>query len=311
MPKTIIETHKLYNGEVELLYYPNSHAYKVNGDKKIGVSSIPDIIDKPGLRHYYMNEALEFLRMTLDPNNTGEFINVTNIEKWDGWCALAKVYHKQKSNRGKENGTRIHAWLESFMIAMRDNAPAPLFPESVTVLPIVNGMTWDQLIKNEINLEFNNLIEALKEFVHWFENHKVKVVAFEEIVYSRRYDYAGRYDAILEIDGKLYLVDFKTNNPTKDYPNGIFPEMFCQIGGYDVARTEEYAPELDTKNQSMFDGHAVFNFSKKTGRFSKQMLDGEDVRVNRAWFVNTLGTKRGAQYYTRKLSMQYKENRSK
>lgn len=306
MPKTIIETHKLYNGRVELLYYPTSHAYKVNGDKKMGVSSVPDIIDKPGLRYYYMNEALSHVYRSLVPGNDGKIVTPT-IKELEKALIASKMAHKTKSDRGKENGTRIHEWLEEFLIAFRDRKAAPVLPTSIKLKS--NPKTWDEIAKYEVGLEFNNLIDALNEFVGWFNNHEIEVVALEDIVYSEKYDYAGRFDAILRIDGQLILVDFKSNNPSQFYPDGIFPEMFCQIGGYDIARTEEYAPDLHIKNQSMFDGHAIFNFSKKTGRFKKKFVGEEEVKANRLWFLHALGTKRLDQYFVRKMSTQYKENR--
>jgi hypothetical protein len=316
MPKTIIEKIQLYvkhpDGPVEMLYYPTSHAYKVNGDKKMGVSSVPDIIDKPGLRHYYMNEAIGEIKRSifLQPNDFTNY-NTGFYTMWSDIESRAKVAHQVKSTRGKENGTRIHLWLENFLIAKRDNLPVPALPVPRAVKAESQCTSWEDALQNEIDHEWNNLIEALSQFIHWYNNHNIEIVAFEQIIYSRQYDYAGRFDAILRIDGKLYLVDFKTNNPTSDYPDGIFPDMFCQIGGYDVGWVEEHYPELHKQNKSIFDGHAVFNFSKKTGKFNKRFVGEEEVRVNRNWFVHTLGTKRGEQYHVRKMSKRYKENRSK
>lgn len=316
MGKTVVDNHKLYlnnpnlpDGKkfIELLYYPNSHAYKVDGVKLIGVSSIPDVIDKPGLRFYYMNEALNYIKRVLIPNKDGKFVMPVSEDEWDTFVKEAKSAHKTKSDRGKENGTRIHAWLEEFCIAKRDGLDLPALPERIEILK--NPKTWVELDVIEVNTEWNNLVDALEEFIGWYEKHEIEVVALEQLVFSYRYQYAGRFDAILRIDGKLTLVDFKTNNPSQEFPQGIFPEMYDQIAGYDIAYTEEFYPDLDKANQSVFDAHAVFNFNKKKGRFYKKFIDADDIKVNRSWFIHTLGTKRGQQHNVRKLSMKYRENK--
>lgn len=316
--KTVVESHKLYVGHpklpdgqkfIEILYYPNSHAYKENGEVLIGVSGVSDIIDKMGLRYYYMNEAINSLTRYLIPNNDGVFVTPVGVENWEAAVKEAKSAHMIRSGRGKDNGTRTHAWLEEFLIAKRDGKPVPELPKSYDIPPKTKGLTYEQLDEIEVKQEYNNLVEALSQFISYFDNHEIEVVALEQLVFSRRYRYAGRFDAILRIDGKLYLVDFKTNNPTSEFPDGIFPEMFCQIGGYDIAYTEEFYPDLDDKNQSCFDGHAVFNFSKKTGKFSKMFVDVEAVAHDRAAFTHALGLKRVMQHKVRQMSMKYKENR--
>lgn len=318
--KTVIENHKLYEGHpalpegqkfIEILYYPTSHAYKESGETLMGVSGVVGIIEKEGLRRYYMNEAIVSLTRNLVPDNDEVFKLPESMKDWEDACKKSKNAHKTRSDRGKENGTFTHSWLEEFLIAKRDGTPAPDLPKQYEVPKKVPGMTWEQVDEIEVKLEFNNIVEALSQFIHYCEQHTIEVVALEQLIFSYRYRYAGRFDAILRIDGKLYLVDFKTNNPTADFPDGVFPEAFIQIGGYDTAYTEEFYPELDKQNQSVFDGHAVFNFSKKTGKFNKRFDLDEDVRLNRSGFIHSLGLKRVVQHKNRKMSMKYKENRQK
>lgn len=318
MPKTVVESYKLYEGHpdlpdgqkfIEVLYYPTSHAYKVGGEKLIGVSGVSDHIEKPGLRFYYMNEAIGYLTRSLVPANDGVFQLPESADAWKTTCTEAKSAHKVRSDRGKENGTRTHSWLELFLIAKRDKTEVPALPEQFDIPKSTPGMSYEQLTEIEVKKEFNNLVEALSQFIDWHEKHDVEVVALERLVFSLDHRYAGRFDAILKIDGKTYLVDFKTNNPTADYPNGIYPEMFCQIGGYDVAWTQEMAPEKHHKNESGLDGHAVFNFNKKTGKFYKHYQEGDDLKLNRNWFIHVLASKRTQQHKVRTMSMMYKENR--
>lgn len=339
---TVIEKQEIYknhprlpkdeNGNfirdhIPMWYYPNSHAYKIDGDKKIGVSTVKDIIKSDGLAHYFKAEAIKYFRRKLIPMNDGKLVLPT-AEEFEEMCKAAGSAHMDKSQRGIDAGNLADEWLEKYLIAHRDGTdkPAPLEPMEVVKKDKVEVIKsaadfdlpdkdadkykqdpWLYEVDKQLAFERNNLVKALEEFVEWMGEHEVEVVKLQGLIYSLRYDYAGRFDAILRIDGKLYLVDFKTNNPAWEYPKGVFPDMFCQLGGYDVGYTEENYPDLDAKNESCFDGHAIFNFNKQTGKFYREF--SFDVKVNRAWFIHTLGTKRGFQHHMRNLSLKYKENR--
>ena len=147
-------------------------------------------------------------------------------------------------------------------------------------------------------MDNNNIVDAIDAFIGWLGEHDVKVLQVEKIIYSIEYDFCGRFDAILEIDGKVYLIDFKTSNPSRDFQEGVYPENFAQLGGYDIAFTEEF-PDFHV------DGHAIFNLSKKTGKLAIKY--SEDREVNRDFFLGTLTTKRGMQYHTNLLKWVDKE----
>lgn len=80
---------------------------------------------------------------------------------------------------------------------------------------------------------------AYRSFVEWFEGLKPTVVNVEEVVYSEKFQYAGTYDCMLNIDGKNCLCDLKTTNPSKKAPNGVYGEYFIQLGAYAYAHEEQ------------------------------------------------------------------------
>lgn len=43
----------------------------------------------------------------------------------------------------------------------------------------------------------------------------------------------------MKIDGKVCLVDLKTTNSSRKAPNGIYAEMFVQLGAYAYAYNEQ------------------------------------------------------------------------
>jgi len=59
-------------------------------------------------------------------------------------------------------------------------------------------------VKNEA---INN---SFKNFLQWKLEHKIKVKKLEFIVYSKKHKVAGTADALLQVDGKLGLYDWKT-----------------------------------------------------------------------------------------------------
>ena len=121
----------------------------------------------------------------------------------------AEGAYKLKSDKGKDVGSEVHRAIELFM---RGEPEVPSDPMS---------------------------IKAYKAFIKWFGETKPRVLATEQIIYSKELDYAGTYDALLEIDGKVILCDVKTTNASRHAPQGIYPEMFLQLGGYSLAHHEE------------------------------------------------------------------------
>lgn len=297
--------------EIELLYYPNSHAYKKDNERLLGVSGIKSIMASDGLAHYFKAEAIKYFRRKFNPMNDGKLVFPETLEEFEVMAKAAGTAHTAKSQRGMDTGTFIHEWLEKWCIAHRDGLPKPDLPPKMEEPdkkdPKYATDAWAYEDDLQVTKERNNLVSALEEFIEFTTEHTIEVIDLERIVMSLSYEYAGRFDAILRIDGKLYLVDFKTSNPSWDYPKGVFPDFFCQIGLYDVAYTEEHHWDLHQKNESPFDGHAVFNFNKQTGKFYREY--SFDTKINRSWAIHTLGTKRGYQHHVRNLSLKYKENR--
>ena len=307
MGKTVVETYELYGGEVKLDFLPNSHTYKVDGEKKIGVTTITGIINKPALMLWPRDEMLMELtrRLVKNPMSMGikkVTFSVEQIEETLGKASNAYLY---KQKRGTDAGTAGHDWLEHWLLAIQNGTEQPARLEPIDIKATF-GAAPDEYDDEYIRAtDHNNIVKAIENFIAWFENNDVEVVDVERIVYSRQYDFCGKFDALLRIDGNLILVDFKTSNPSMEFQEGIYPENFAQLGGYDVALTEEF-PDMQ------IDGHAIFNLSKKNGQFTIKTLSGDIERQkNRDFFLATLLVKRGMQDRTRLLSSKYRENEKK
>ena len=126
-----------------------------------------------------------------------------------------------KSDFGKDIGTEVHSAIERYLTGT---------------------------INTGVSKEAE---KAFMAFRNWFENTNLKAIATEQAVYSRSRQYCGTFDALLEIEGKLVLVDFKTTNVSayalkkgKDW-TGLYPEDFMQLGFYSQAYHEAQDQEID------------------------------------------------------------------
>lgn len=99
-------------------------------------------------------------------------------------------------------GTAVHAWIEAVLTI---EVP-PMFCPGDTV----------------------QLFEA---FCRWLDKTQPETVATELFVYSTRHGYAGSADYICEIDGELWIIDFKTSKSLHD-------SMGLQLAAYRQAYEE-------------------------------------------------------------------------
>ena len=67
--------------------------------------------------------------------------------------------------------------------------------------------------------------EAVVSFVEWANEAKPKFLHKEMTVVSKEYGYAGTVDCIAEINGEVYVIDWKTSQY-------IWPEYELQVSAY-------------------------------------------------------------------------------
>lgn len=199
------------------------HQYSVT-DTKLGTKNVPmrgvtdikrTIIAKPGLMRWPMDMAIAHIRAVIHD------VDVDMPEEVENMLEQAQRAHTHKSDKGKDIGTEVHGAIERYLTGN-----------------VNTGVSHDGE-------------KSYMAFVKWFESTNLKTVAVEQAVYSRQYQYCGKYDAILEIEGDTVLVDFKTTNVSpyalrkkKEY-TGLYPEDFMQLGFYSQAWHEAGGQRLD------------------------------------------------------------------
>lgn len=171
------ESHSLYEGAVELRYYPRAHKYVacIRGReyKVPSVTTALGVLDKPALIPWAVNQAIEFIRPAISPG-------VEHAESY-----LEEVYARAKrasrTARGvaADIGTQAHAILERY--------PDCGIPPDGPVGCCVRGA------------------------LDWIAGNEVEFVGRECLAYSRRHRYSGRFDGLVRVKGILSLIDYKTS----------------------------------------------------------------------------------------------------
>jgi hypothetical protein len=202
--------YKLYDGEVEVKFNVGNHQYFVDGKKTQGVTTILGVLGKPQLIYWAVDCAIKNLQAVLD---AGERIDESHLES-------AKSAHVTAKTTAGDTGATVHRWVECYLKGMN-----PAMPEG-------------------------DALNSVNAFLTWEKSHQVEWMELERVVYSRQFDYVGRFDAIAKIDGKLSLIDFKTSK-------SIYPEMLFQVSAYRQA----YEEEVGKKEMQ----NVILRFDKITG----------------------------------------------
>lgn len=219
----------MYDNQVTITFYPNSHIYKVDGDNILSVSAIVWVLDKPALIYRATWLTRDYL-IELYNNN----IPITSEE-----IIRASNMHKEKKAEATYTGTLVHNYVEQYT-----RWETPEIPE-------------DEWTKN-----------CILAFLQWKTDHNVEFILQEKLVYSMKYWYVGRFDAIIRVDWKVYLADYKTSKQFMPM------EMWMQTAWYLQALQEETGMELD--------GRMILRFDKITGDFEVHIL--EDYEADREAF---------------------------
>lgn len=245
----MITKTKLYDGKVELVFDDVKHTYEANGKIIFGVTSITGVLDKPALMYWSANMGSEFANKALVVGMTIDELNKPAILEG------IKTAFRQKSKEAADIGTAVHKYLEEYLNA---------------------GINGDPLPKMPVNEHIRKAIEA---FLEWTKENKVKFIAAERKIYSKKHGYAGTLDALGYVNGELCIIDFKTSS-------GIYPEMFIQTSAYAEAVNEEDKSKITTcyivrvpKDGSEFevqkDDHMKLNFDSFLGcltNYKRQMF---------------------------------------
>lgn len=172
-----METYKLYDGKIELVFEDSKHTYKANGEIVPGVTGVLGVIAKPALMYWAVNMGIEYLQKFLNPGVAYDEIQIKTLLEG------ARTAHKTFKENAGDIGSLVHEAIETYI---KTGVKTELFNEKAKV--------------------------AFDNFLKWQKDNNVKFIDSERKIYSKKYKYAGTMDFSCIIDGKYYVGDTKTSS---------------------------------------------------------------------------------------------------
>lgn len=237
-----------YKGKITIDFYEAKHQYIVRetGERPISVTAVTGIIDK--------SRPLIIWATRLAGNHILEKLK-NGIVITEAIIQEAINQHQVVKKEAASIGSQVHDWAEQYIGAKAKNRKELEMPKDEKVL--------------------NGVIAFLK----WVEEHKIKFLDSEKLVYSKKHGYVGIMDCKFTMGDEKHKIihcgDFKTSK-------AIYNEYRYQVAAYQEADTEESKEIYGTK--------WLMRFDKETGEFEAHEF-GEHKKDFEA-FLGALAVKR-------------------
>lgn len=174
--------------------------YQLDGKPLTGVTTITGVQDKP----FLVTWAAKLAYLDSFKKTKKEIRDVLKLKNYA---------HVVSSKESTDKGTIAHDYIERFIKHYIEKGK----------------YKREKIEKGEIQ-------NSVYRFYAWAKKEKVEFIGSEVSVYSQKFWFAGSFDFICKINGKLLLGDFKTSKQ-------IDGTYFAQGAGYIIA-VEELDPEL-------------------------------------------------------------------
>lgn len=188
------------------------HRYTLDGEWLPGVTTILGVLDKPALPWWGMQTGVRGIVSLIDRGlievGDGEFVDVDGNALDDAALVKLLTTHKLTVNHVKESagarGSIAHDQLERHG---RDGTP-------------IRPAKAPEEVRGYVRSAALFLAEFSPEFL-----------ANEVMVWSPTRWFAGTFDAIVRIDGELWMIDYKTSKR-------VYESHHLQLAAYEGARRE-------------------------------------------------------------------------
>ncbi len=253
-------TQEIIKGKDTIIYYPDSHKYRLKGEKTylISPSSIVSMLDKSeALLIWASRLTVDYARQYIDQNELVEM----NVEQVIELVETAAGQHKVKKEEAADVGSLIHEYAEQFAKFKLGGTARPEVPDIHTMFP-GNSEETNNLMQEQVE-------NGIKAFLTWVKDHNVEYVHAEYFVYNPEVGYAGRTDAIAKVDGELTILDYKTGKR-------IYSSHRYQAAGYYLA--VQHDGIHPTKS-------AILLFNKEDGSFLYESYDEKEINADAEVFL--------------------------
>lgn len=247
----------LYDKTIKIEFNENNHRYLINGKPGSGISvtAATGCLDKPALKFWSVKMMKEHLISWLD------LTEAFSQELLREQIEIGAKAHTKFKDEAATMGSLVHDFAENYI----------KYELGIVKEKMVIDKKADERVKN-----------GILAFLQWVDEHKIKFIASEQLLYSKKHKYFGLADCIAKVDGKMTLVDFKTSNYL-----GI--DYYAQAAAYAFADSEESGREY---HQVM-----IAKFNKETGDFEVVIRDKEQMKEDYKAFLGLLAVKEWSKKY--------------
>lgn len=189
--KIEVEEIKLYGGDVTILYYPNSHRYKLKetGEWLRSASKIANMYEPFDGKDWALKMCKEKFTELIDSHNDEAISKPDLFEKFMKALKSADDYTEYTQEIGK----KIHKLCEEF-------ANAKTKEEKDIVIGYLPSFEAE-------------VVNGFWNFADWYaKQENVEFLKSEKLVYSKKYNIVGRLDCIAKVNGTVTLLDYKTGS---------------------------------------------------------------------------------------------------
>lgn len=222
------------------------HLYYFNGAGPWpGATTVTEVLEKPALNRWLREQT------ALSAINHAERL-IVDREAGDTEAAVAFLLAaRNEGTNGRDRGSRLHAVLES---VLRRERPAVGDADR----PAVDGARA------------------------WLNEQHVRPLEVEAFLINETLGYGGTCDLIAEIDGEVWLLDWKTSKSVA-WPDGtVYDEMRLQLAAY--SRAEFIARPADSERYPLpaITRHGIVHVTDAGTRLYPTIVGDEEWRAFRA-----------------------------
>jgi hypothetical protein len=186
---------------------------------------------------------------------------------------LKKVGHSADwiVKKAAEEGTKVHEMIEEYFTGKELNYL------NKDGYPKMDPLVWQMFLR----------------FVDFWETHKPTLIETEVHLFSEELKVAGTCDLICEIDGELWVIDFKTSNhlqTTHELQGAAYTQCYKECFGKEAARVgilwlksksrgaDKTGARLKGKNWEVYESSRSQEFNIEIYKSVKKLFDLENPK---------------------------------
>ena len=234
--------------------------YKEDRNQEIssyhGSTTILSVLDKPALIPWAVKQGVEYVRKETEgkPVISGEELG----EILDN----AKTKWREVRDLTAKIGTAVHHIAEAYAKHLNGKITEEVY----------NALFQEELGSVEQEADKNKILGGATAFSKWLEELDVKILDTEVLVANKDLKHATMIDAIIQEEGKIGIIDYKTSN-------GVYLDHALQIASGNLAYEKTTGKTVDF--------HYVVQFVKDTGEFHIYRFDKEQIEELTKIFIDT------------------------